>query len=209
VAIPATSVKPQKHHERTHRRHHRRGCHGVHPDDGFVGTTEYRLTTLGPDEPPLGWEVWVSDQGDLVVSKRDGLGFVRPQLTRNEGYLMVSILRAEDRAEDRYLRRRLHRLVAMAFHGRAPSSDALVEHLDDDPENCGAANLRWATPAENRARKTANDRADVPKGKIRKLPINMRVVRELQQRTGMKGKALATFVEALIATAIKEMSGGA
>lgn len=118
------------------------------PDHFFVGQQEYRLTTLGLEEPPLAWDVFVSDHGDIVVSKRDGLGFIRPQLTRNEGYLMVSILRAEERAEDRYLRRRVHVWVANAFHGRAPSPDALVEHLNDDPSDNFAANLRWATAAE-------------------------------------------------------------
>lgn len=39
----------------------------------------------------------------------------------------------------------VHILVAMAFHGLAPSSEHEVAHWDGDGLNNRAANLRWAT----------------------------------------------------------------
>lgn len=44
----------------------------------------------------------------------------------------------------------VHVLVCTAWHGPPPSPDAMVLHLDDDPEHNHAANLRWGTASENR-----------------------------------------------------------
>lgn len=47
-------------------------------------------------------------------------------------------------------RRMLHRLVALAFCG-APGDATDVMHLDGNPRNNRADNLRWGTHAENQA----------------------------------------------------------
>ena len=44
-----------------------------------------------------------------------------------------------------------HRLVAMAFHGMPPFERAEAMHLDNDPTNNAASNLRWGSHAENMA----------------------------------------------------------
>lgn len=44
---------------------------------------------------------------------------------------------------------RVHRLVAMAFHGPAPTPRSQVAHIDGNPTNNQPSNLRWATPSEN------------------------------------------------------------
>lgn len=41
------------------------------------------------------------------------------------------------------------RLVAEAFHGPAPSEDAVVMHLDENAANNRADNLHWGTQKEN------------------------------------------------------------
>src|SRR3982751_5117101 len=46
---------------------------------------------------------------------------------------------------------RVHRMVAEAFHGPAPTPKHEVAHWDGDPANNRAANLRWATSKENKA----------------------------------------------------------
>ncbi|MBK8246177.1 MAG: HNH endonuclease [Gemmatimonadetes bacterium] len=45
--------------------------------------------------------------------------------------------------------KKVHRLVAEAFHGPAPDAKSHVAHWDGNPTNNAASNLRWATPAEN------------------------------------------------------------
>lgn len=50
----------------------------------------------------------------------------------------------------------LHRLVCRAFHGKPPvygDKEAIVRHLDNDPSNNHANNLRWGTYEENEADK--------------------------------------------------------
>lgn len=43
----------------------------------------------------------------------------------------------------------VHRLVAMAFHGAPSSAGLVVDHIDGNPSNNDAANLRWVTQGEN------------------------------------------------------------
>jgi hypothetical protein len=43
----------------------------------------------------------------------------------------------------------VHRLVARAFLGEQPFSNACVLHADDDPSNNAVANLRWGTRKDN------------------------------------------------------------
>jgi hypothetical protein len=164
-----------------------------------VGRMEYRLATM-PNEPPLEWTVWAgSIAGDIVVEKASGR-LVRPAQTMNEGYRVVSIAKATPFRGDRYLRRRVHEWIAHAFLGPPPTPDAIVEHLNDQGGTNDAINLIWSTSSTNRKRKTANDRAGLaPDGKVRKLPLSLNLVRQLQQRTGCRGQTLIAHVEDLIA----------
>ncbi len=44
---------------------------------------------------------------------------------------------------------RVHRIVATAFHGNAPSPDHVVDHIDTNRQNNRPENLRWLTRLEN------------------------------------------------------------
>ena len=44
---------------------------------------------------------------------------------------------------------RVHRIVATAFHGEAPSDQHVVDHIDTNRSNNRADNLRWLTKLEN------------------------------------------------------------
>lgn len=46
---------------------------------------------------------------------------------------------------------RVHRLVALAFIGQPPTPAHEIAHIDGNPSNNAAENLRWATAAENAA----------------------------------------------------------
>jgi len=44
---------------------------------------------------------------------------------------------------------RVHRIVATAFHGEAPTSQHVVDHIDTNRRNNRSENLRWITKLEN------------------------------------------------------------
>jgi hypothetical protein len=62
-----------------------------------------------------------------------------------DGYLDVTLARPG--AKPKMMR--VHRLVAMAFHGPAPSEKHIVAHNDGTRTNNHYSNLRWATQKEN------------------------------------------------------------
>ncbi len=44
---------------------------------------------------------------------------------------------------------RVHRVVAMAFHGEPPTKEHVVDHIDTNKQNNRPENLRWVTRLEN------------------------------------------------------------
>lgn len=44
---------------------------------------------------------------------------------------------------------KIHRLVCEAFHGLAPSEKSIVLHINEEPTDNRAENLRWGTRKEN------------------------------------------------------------
>lgn len=44
---------------------------------------------------------------------------------------------------------RIHRIVATAFHGEAPTKEHVVDHIDTNKQNNRPENLRWVTRLEN------------------------------------------------------------
>lgn len=44
---------------------------------------------------------------------------------------------------------RIHRIVATAFHGEAPTKEHVVDHIDTNKQNNRPDNLRWVTRLEN------------------------------------------------------------
>lgn len=100
----------------------------------------------------------VSDQGrvrslDRVIQKKTRWGGVSDVLTPGRvlslgphkgGYRTVHLY-----AGGRQRATVLHILVAEVFCGPRPSPAHEVRHLDGDPKNCSAVNLRWGTRIEN------------------------------------------------------------
>jgi hypothetical protein len=78
-------------------------------------------------------------------------GHVFPQRSDREGYKLTNVPVFEEGGRVAYKTFKVHRLVALAFHGPEPLSDEriVVGHLDDDPGNNSPKNLRWMTNREN------------------------------------------------------------
>lgn len=79
---------------------------------------------------------------------RKGLGVAWRRLKpgrQTSGHLFVAL-----RLAGRYVTRRVHQLVLLAFVGPRPEG-MQCRHLDGDPTNNQLENLRWGTPLENHA----------------------------------------------------------
>lgn len=91
-----------------------------------------------------GWPYEVSDLGRVRRGDR-----VLRATPIPEGYLTVTFCSNGTRRT-----MSVHRLVAEAFHGPAPTAAHVVAHADGTRSNNAATNLRWATPSENEEDKT-------------------------------------------------------
>ena len=78
------------------------------------------------------------------VGRRSGRPRSSPTAQQETGYVSVCLCE-----HSRSKRVDVHRLVALAFHGRPPSASHLVAHNDGNRTNNTCTNLRWATQAEN------------------------------------------------------------
>lgn len=119
------------------RKHHDRSVRGV---------------PLTIDHATRPGEVWVpvSDEPTYLVSNFGQLWSLRtdhickPYLSpTGHGHVALST------ATGRKLRRQIHRLVIAAFVGPAPSDAHEVCHIDGNPGNNRAENLRWGTRSDN------------------------------------------------------------
>jgi hypothetical protein len=175
-------------------------------DHFTVGGAQYRQLDAIPAAPDLAWTLWISNVGgDVLADKRDDRELVRLTQTDNEGYKMISILRADTHGPDKYVRRRAHVLVALAFLGLPPTPGALVEHRNDLGWDNDLINLQYGTAATNRARKYQNDLSGgaPPPHKLKKVMLRIGVLRLLKARTGLKGRHLSAFIENLITMQIE------
>ena len=72
---------------------------------------------------------------------RDTYGVVKTPSPRKSGYVEVKINKKT---------LKMHRLVCEAFHGPSPSKEEIfVDHIDGNPSNNKASNLRWVSAARN------------------------------------------------------------
>ena len=86
---------------------------------------------------------YVRDNGAVLRKQRE-INRVRPndnnwtfgKVNKKTGYLnIVSV--------------QIHRIVATAFHGEAPTKEHVVDHIDTNRQNNRPDNLRWVTRLEN------------------------------------------------------------
>ena len=101
---------------------------------------------------------------------RDTRGKVKSPIAMKSGYKTVGV------QGKHHL---MNRLVCGAFHGPAPSPAHEVDHIDGDPGNNRAENLRWVTRAENiqhayatnkKRRSSAPQRSKPVRGALNKEP---------------------------------------
>lgn len=107
-------------------------------------------------KPVAGYEGYyeVSSEGrvrSLARGRNRRTGqILRPSLDR-KGYHVINLCR-----DGRQKQHKVHRLVALAFHG---PSDLLALHGDGNPDNNTVGNIRWGTPLENNDDRRRHGRA--------------------------------------------------
>lgn len=102
------------------------------------GTTREPNMLEGEEWKSIGnGEISVSSLG-RIFNKR--FGTVYTPIPRSNGYCVVTILGKLQQ---------VHRLVCEAFHGAPPGETTDVDHIDMDPSNNSAENLRWVTKSQN------------------------------------------------------------
>lgn len=79
------------------------------------------------------------------------------QHIHNDGYLCVRII-----VDGRRIRRKVHQLVAEAFHGARPTLEHEVRHLNGDPLDNRADNLAWGTRSDNAKDRVSHGRQFIP-----------------------------------------------
>ena len=103
-------------------------------------------------------------QGDIVSTLGGKLITLKGVLTNKE-YLSVNLYR-------KYMKK-VHRLVALAYHGEPTETQVLVRHLDDCKTNNRPDNLAWGTHIENMRDKYGEDRKPSRERKFLYTPHNL------------------------------------
>ncbi len=85
--------------------------------------------------------------GRVFRVRGTGVGEIRSHRGNNYGHLKIKFRHSGKRSCFW-----LHRLICRAFHGEPPvydGEDAFVRHMDGDPTNNSADNLRYGSKVEN------------------------------------------------------------
>ena len=87
--------------------------------------------------------------GNSGVAHKRGRQLLSPSAVGDSGHLQVRFYKNNDgeQVEKAFL---VHRLVARHFLGKPPTTEAVVNHIDGDPQNNCVGNLEWVEHWENR-----------------------------------------------------------
>lgn len=159
-----------------------------------------RIAIVGAQEVAAPVEQWlptaddpqyeVSDQGRLRRKRRSLGGYRYLRLSMSgAGYLGATLM-----AHGARVSRHVHRLVLETFCGPPPTPNHQAAHRNGDRTDNRLANLRWATPTENRADDIRNGTRIRGSRHVRaKLTEEMvRSMLDLARRTGAPSTMIAT-----------------
>lgn len=135
-----------------------------------------------------GWPYEVSDAGNV---RRIGGRPLAPRRHSN-GYLRVCLCRNEGERADAYI----HRLVCTAFHGEPAQSNMHADHINGRRDDNAATNLRWLTPADNRARRLVakgegHSSAKLTEADVRLIRVSAESNSQLGKRFGVSRRTIA------------------
>jgi hypothetical protein len=103
---------------------------------------------------------------------RDSRGVVKTPSPRTSGYVEVKLGK-----KTQYI----HRLICEAFHGVSPSKEEIfVDHIDGNPSNNKASNLRWVSASRNVQLSFKNNKARKSHAHKQSKPVKGRKVGTLE-----------------------------
>ena len=103
------------------------------------------MTTVDDTRPVPGYPNYFAGADGYLYSTHRGWRRLNPGVSA-DGYLRSSVHVGDAR---RFVR--VHRLIALAFLGPAPSPQHVVRHLNGNCTDNRPSNLAWGTPSENAA----------------------------------------------------------
>lgn len=88
---------------------------------------------------------FIDTNGNVWSNRRGKMKKLSPYVDSKDRYMYIKI---KYNNQDTYTHKSIHRLVAEAFVNN-PFNFPLVHHIDNNPQNNNAENLKWVTVAEN------------------------------------------------------------
>ena len=121
--------------------------------------------------------VYAGQDGSIVVfdTKRNGWKQLEQSHDKTNSYWVVSIPKSKRKNGKPNLEKDVHRLICIAWAGEPPSPTHRVDHVNGNPDDNTADNLRWITSLGNAEKANTHERSFPPS--FRQIIIDCRKLR--------------------------------
>ena len=115
----------------------------------------------------IGFENYSIDRYGNIYSnnfkgRKHGPGLLKSNIGTN-GYLYVNLYCQKTKTSKKQM---VHRLIALSYHGKAPTIKHEASHVDGNKTNNYYRNIKWATHSENELHKNIHGTRFYPRGEL-------------------------------------------